>query len=58
MLRDILFLAKAVHDLGLMSYNFDSFVFCAGIVDKPLWRNSLEKVNVKKVWSLNYLLLK
>ena len=47
MLRDILFLAKAVHQIGLVS--FESLVFYAGIVDKVLWWNPEEKVKGKKI---------
>ena len=34
MLRD-----EAVHQIGVMSYKFESFVLCAGIVDEALCRN-------------------
>ena len=44
MLRD-----KAVHQVGIMGYKSESFVFCTGIVDEALWWNPLEKVNSKKV---------
>ena len=44
MLRD-----KAVHQIGPMSYKFESFAFCAGIVDEALLRKPQEKVNGKNI---------